>query len=182
MKRGSTWTYVLYLGRDASGKKQQKWVGGHRTKKEAEDALVEALERMRTGMWVDPGTTTFGEFLTEFLTEWLAAMESNVLDTTYRGYEQMIRNGVVPRVGDVRLVELSPIHLRSLQTELLRSGRVDGAGGLARSVKSCRHVEGAEGCDALGTIAHNPMEAVEACVVDAGGHLVQTCRRRCRQR
>ena len=43
MKRGSTWTYVLYLGRDASGKKQQKWVGGHRTKKEAEDALVEAL-------------------------------------------------------------------------------------------------------------------------------------------
>jgi hypothetical protein len=81
MKRDSSWTYVLYLGRDASGKKQQKWVGGHRTKREAEDALTEALERMRTGVWVDPGTTTLGEFLTE----WLAAMESNVLDTTYRG-------------------------------------------------------------------------------------------------
>ena len=79
MKRGSTWTYVLYLGRDASGKKQQKWVGGHRTKKDAEDALTAALERMRTGLWVDPGSTTVGEYLAE----WLGAMESNVLDTTY---------------------------------------------------------------------------------------------------
>jgi hypothetical protein len=49
MKRGSTWTYVLHLGRDASGKKQQKWVGGHRTRKEAEDALIQPLERMRAG-------------------------------------------------------------------------------------------------------------------------------------
>ena len=42
MKRGSTWTYVIALGRDASGKKRQKWVGGHRTKADAEDALIEA--------------------------------------------------------------------------------------------------------------------------------------------
>ena len=167
MKRGSTWTYVLYLGRDASGKKQQKWVGGHRTKKDAEDALVEALERMRTGMWIDPGTTTLGEYLTE----WLAAMESNVLDTTYRAYEQMIRNWVVPRIGDVRLVEVSPMHLRSLQTELLRSGRVDGAGGLAaRSVAELpTHVEeGPEGCDALGADRSQPDGGRRpAAVVDA---------------
>ena len=61
MKRGKAWTYVISLGRDASGKKRQKWVGGHRTKKEALDALTEALERMRTGMWIDPGATTVGE-------------------------------------------------------------------------------------------------------------------------
>ena len=167
MKRGSTWTYVLYLGRDASGKKQQKWVGGHRTKREAEDALTEALERIRTGMWIDPGTTTVGEFLAE----WLGAMESNVLDTTYRAYEQMVRNWVVPRIGDVRLVELSPMHLRSLQTELLRSGRVDGQGGLSpRSVASCRRTLKQALKDAMrwGLIARNPMEAVDPPrVVDA---------------
>lgn len=160
MKRGTTWTYVLYLGRDASGKKQQKWVGGHRTKKDAEDALTAALERMRTGRWVDPGTTT----VRQYLDEWLAAMESNVLDTTYRGYEQMIRNWVVPRIGDVRLAELSPMHLRSLQTELLRSGRVDGRGGLsARSVASCRRTLKKALKDAVrwGLIARNPMEAVD---------------------
>ena len=135
MRRGSTWTYVIYLRRDASGKKQQKWVGGHRTKKEAEDALTETLERLRAGMWIDPGTTTVGEYIEE----WLAAVTATVRDSTYRGYEQMIRNWVIPRVGDVRLAELSPVHLRSLQTELLRNGRVDGGGGLsARSVASCR--------------------------------------------
>ena len=147
MKRGSTWTYVSTSGATHRGRSSRS--GSAATaRRGGRGALAEALERMRTGMWVDPGTTTFGEFLTE----WLAAMESNVLDTTYRGYEQMIRNWVVPRVGDVRLVELSPMHLRSLQTELLRSGRVDGAGGLsARSVASCRRtLKKAEGRDALG--------------------------------
>ena len=167
MKRGSTWTYVLYLGRDASGKKQQKWVGGHRTKKEAEDALVEALERMRTGMWVDPGVTTLGEYLSE----WLAAMESNVVDTTFRAYEQSMRNWVVPRLGLVRLAEVSPMHLRSLQTELLRDGRVDGKGGLApRSVASCRRVLSQALKDAVrwGLLIRNPMDAVDPPrVVDA---------------
>lgn len=167
MKRGSSWTYVLYLGRDASGKKQQKWVGGHRTKKEAEDALVEALERMRTGMWVDPGVTTLGEYLTE----WLAAMESNVVDTTFRAYEQSMRNWVVPRLGSVRLAEVSPMHLRSLQTELLRDGRVDGKGGLApRSVAACRRVLSQALKDAVrwGLLIRNPMDAVDPPrVVDA---------------
>ena len=167
MKRGSTWTYVLYLGRDASGKKQQKWVGGHRTKKEAEDALIEALERRRTGMWVDPGVTTLGEYLTE----WLAAMESNVVDTTFRAYEQSMRNWVMPRLGSVRLAEVSPMHLRSLQTELLRDGRVDGKGGLApRSVASCRRVLSQALKDAVrwGLLIRNPMDAVDPPrVVDA---------------
>jgi len=167
MKRGSTWTYVLYLGRDASGKKQQKWVGGHRTKREAEDALVEALERMRTGMWINPGVTTLGEFLAE----WLAAMETNVLDTTFRAYEQSMRNWVVPRLGSVRLAEVTPMHLRSLQTELLRDGRVDGKGGLApRSVASCRRVLSQALKDAVrwGLLIRNPMDAVDPPrVVDA---------------
>jgi len=167
MKRGSTWTYVLYLGRDASGKKQQKWVGGHRTKRGAEDALVEALERMRTGMWVDPGVTTLGEFLAD----WLAAMETNVLDTTFRAYEQSMRNWVVPRLGSVRLAEVTPMHLRSLQTELLRDGRVDGKGGLApRSVASCRRVLSQALKDAVrwGLLIRNPMDAVDPPrVVDA---------------
>ena len=32
IKRGKSWTYELYLGRDAAGKKRQKWVGGFRTR------------------------------------------------------------------------------------------------------------------------------------------------------
>ena len=167
IKRGNTWTYVISLGRDASGKKRQKWVGGHRTKNAAEDALVEALERMRTGMWVDPGTTTVGEFIAE----WMSVTSSTVLDSTDRAYEQMMRNWVVPRIGNVRLAELTPMHLRSLQRELLASGRVDGTGGLApRSVASCRRTLKKVLKDAVrwGVIVRNPMDAVDPPrVVDA---------------
>jgi hypothetical protein len=68
LKRGETWSYVLYLGRGPDGKKQQKWVGGFRTRREAEAALTEALERVRTGTWADPGRQTVGEYLEDWLT------------------------------------------------------------------------------------------------------------------
>ncbi|HKY17256.1 MAG TPA: tyrosine-type recombinase/integrase [Microthrixaceae bacterium] len=161
MKRGSTWTYVVSLGRDASGKKQQKWVGGHRTKAEAEDALVATLERMRTGMFVDPGTVTVGEYLTE----WLEATSTTVLDSTMRNYEQMLRLWVVPRIGTIRLADLSPMHLRQLNAALLANGRIDGQTGLsARSVASCRRTLKKALNDAVrwGLLARNPMDVVDA--------------------
>jgi hypothetical protein len=48
MKRGSTWTYVPYLGRDASGKKQQKWVGGRDFADNTIDAFGDAYEYLMT--------------------------------------------------------------------------------------------------------------------------------------
>ncbi|MCZ7629531.1 MAG: hypothetical protein M5U19_10980 [Microthrixaceae bacterium] len=61
------------------GKKQQKWAAATARRRKPR-RFTEEPERMRTGMWVDPGVTTLGEYLTE----WLAAMESNVVDTTFR--------------------------------------------------------------------------------------------------
>jgi hypothetical protein len=40
IKRGKTWSYVVYLGRDDSGRKRQKWKGGFATTREAEDGLT----------------------------------------------------------------------------------------------------------------------------------------------
>lgn len=61
LKRGRNWSYVLYLGRDEKGRKRQKWVGGFHTRKAAEAALTEALHRLHTGVWADPGRQTVGE-------------------------------------------------------------------------------------------------------------------------
>jgi integrase len=81
------------------------------------------------------------------------------------------RAAVFCRVGAVRLAEVSPMHLRSLQTELLRDGRVDGKGGLApRSVAACRRVLSQALKDAVrwGLLIRNPMDAVDPPrVVDA---------------
>jgi len=159
-KRGGTWSYVLYLGRDPDGKKKYKWVGGHRTKREAEDALVSALERLRTGMWTDPGRTTVGEFLEQ----WLAATETRVRPNTARSYRQMVRDWVVPRAGSVLLANLNAAHLRTVAGELLAEGRGDGKGGLApSSVLKCHRMLKHAFKDAVrwGLLPRNPMDLVD---------------------
>jgi hypothetical protein len=37
MRRGKSWSYVVYLGRDVHGRKRQKWKGGFATKRAAEE-------------------------------------------------------------------------------------------------------------------------------------------------
>jgi Arm DNA-binding domain/Phage integrase, N-terminal SAM-like domain len=103
LKRSKTWSYVLYLGRDNDGKKRQKWVGGFRTRKDAEGALSEALERVRTGTWADPGRQTVGEFLED----WLTAVTPSLRASTAASYEQTLRGWVIPRIGGVKLSALT---------------------------------------------------------------------------
>ena len=53
-KRGRTWTAQVYLGRDAvTGRKRYRQLGGFGTKRAAEQALTEQLERLRVGEYVD---------------------------------------------------------------------------------------------------------------------------------
>jgi hypothetical protein len=48
-KRGSTWTWYLFELDPVTGKRQQRSKGGFRTKRECQDALNEALARLREG-------------------------------------------------------------------------------------------------------------------------------------
>jgi Arm DNA-binding domain len=48
VKRGATYRYVLYLGRDDRGAQASEVGRGFRTKREAESALTEALEHRQT--------------------------------------------------------------------------------------------------------------------------------------
>jgi hypothetical protein len=109
---------VLYLGRGPDGKKQQKWVGGFATRREAETALTEALERVRTGMWADPGRQTVGEYLDG----WLTAVRPSLRPSTVTSYDHTLRKWVIPRIGGLRLSALTPARLSTLYGELLKSG------------------------------------------------------------
>lgn len=160
LKRGETWSYVLYLGRGPDGKKQQKWVGGFRTRREAEAALTEALERVRTGTWADPGRQTVGEYLED----WLTAVRPSLRSSTATSYEHTLRKWVIPRLGHLRLGALSSAKLSALYGELLRSGRHDRRGGLsARSVAYTHRIVTHALKDAVswGLLARNPATHVD---------------------
>lgn len=46
VKRGSTWSFVVDIGRDENGKRKQKWFSGFKTKKEAEKALASIIDKI----------------------------------------------------------------------------------------------------------------------------------------
>ena len=76
-KRGTTWTYYIYVtGKD--GKRRQISKGGSRTRRHAEGARVEVLNAIRTGTFVRPERITLGQFLED---EWLPSQRPPTLET-----------------------------------------------------------------------------------------------------
>ncbi|MPZ16134.1 MAG: tyrosine-type recombinase/integrase [Chloroflexi bacterium] len=70
--------------------------------------------------------------LAQFLTEkWLPAIRSTIRPSTFSGYENQVRNQVVPRLGRIRLEDVGPAELNSFYAELLACGRLDGKTGLS---------------------------------------------------
>ena len=119
-KRGSTWTYYVYVvGGD--GRRRQVSKGGFRTRKEAEAARITALGSLQNGTWVRPERATVREFLED---EWLPTQAPPTLEeSTYRSYQRNVRLHVVPNIGGIALQQLTPLDLTAMYRTLLESGR-----------------------------------------------------------
>jgi Phage integrase family/Arm DNA-binding domain len=69
IKRGSTFSVVLDLGRGPDGRRVRKWHSGYRTKKDAERAQVELLAALSRGAYVLHVHATIGRALAD-ATRW----------------------------------------------------------------------------------------------------------------
>ena len=138
-KRGSTWTWYLFVDPDpVTGKRRQRSKGGFRTKKECQEALNDALATLRTGTFVEPSQRTLGSFLVE---EWLPAMRPpRVRPSTWLSYQKSIERHLVPGLGHLPLQRLTPAQLTVYYRTLLEAGHRSGRGGLAP--KTVRNIHG----------------------------------------
>lgn len=119
-KRGSTWTYYVYVVA-GDGRRRQVSKGGFQTRKEAEAARIAALGSLQKGTWVRPERVTVREFLEE---EWLPTQAPPTLEeSTYRSYKRNVRLHVVPHIGGIALQQLTPLDLTAMYRTLLESGR-----------------------------------------------------------
>lgn len=119
-KRGSTWTYFVYIT-NGTGKRQQVSKGGFATRREAETARVDALAAISNGNWARPERLTVHDFLID---EWLPTQLPPTLEeSTYVGYARNIRLHVDPYIGGIKLQQLTPMDLNALYRALLESGR-----------------------------------------------------------
>ncbi len=118
-KRGSRWTVMYDEGRDETGKRIQRSKGGFATRGEAQRFLTETLARLGDGSYAAPSKLTLGDFLTD---EWLPAIEATVRPLTFTKYRQIVRLRIIPRLGHLRLQQISGGHLNALYRELEIAG------------------------------------------------------------
>lgn len=118
------WYVQIELDRDpGTGKRRRKWHSGYANKREAERALARMLADKDTGTYVAPQKLTLRAYLTE---HWLPAIESTVRPTTFNGYRSHVEIYVAPRLGAVRLQDITPDQLSRFYRELQAKGGKDG--------------------------------------------------------
>jgi hypothetical protein len=125
----TTWYVVIELGRDANGRRRQKWHGGYRTRKEAEAARAKLVTEVNTGIYAPPSKLTLAEWLTD---SWLPNMRTQIKPSTWDSYDRMMRLHVIPALGRRPLHQLTPLLLNNLYAELMERGsrRAKNGGGL----------------------------------------------------
>ncbi|GIK78446.1 MAG: hypothetical protein BroJett022_21360 [Actinomycetes bacterium] len=113
------WYVVLDTGRDADGRRRQKWHGGFRTRREAEVARAKLVNDLHSGSYVAPDRTTLAEWVRA---SWLPMIEARIKPSTFDSYRSSMETHVLPRLGARPLQQLTTAHLNALYGELLARG------------------------------------------------------------
>ena len=131
-KRGSTWGYVVDVGRDpATGKRKQRTKGGFRTRAAAEDALTEVLNEIRSGTVVAPSSVT----LEEYLTEWLTTVRPQLRETTWASYGVAVQR-ICWGLGAGKLQALTAVEVERFYARLVNEGGPAGRPLAAKTVRN----------------------------------------------
>ncbi|WP_242272077.1 site-specific integrase [Bacillus cereus group sp. BfR-BA-01310] len=117
-KEGNSWYYQFTIGYSADGKRKQKKKRGYKTKKEAQQALTEALNAVNTGTYIEPSTSLYKEYLDD----WFTTKKNSIGIQTARVYQDYLRSRIVPGLGNYTLSKLSAIHIQSFTNNLNKEG------------------------------------------------------------
>ena len=124
-----SWAIVIDVGRDANGKRRQKWHRVEGTRKDAERELVRLVHSLNTGEYVEPSKLTVADYLERWLADY--AMP-NTSGKTYERYGQIVRTNLSPALGHHPLTKLQPLHIQEFYSTAMTSGRRRGDGGLSK--------------------------------------------------
>jgi integrase len=132
-KRGTTHTAYWFTIDPGTGQRVQHTKGGFRTKGAAQSHLNDVLGKIEANEWTADKKTMTVE---QLLSDWLAAKKSEGLrPSTVAQYSKIIDAWVVPHIGAVKVVALSPQHAQKLLDSLRRSGGRNGSPLSSRSVQ-----------------------------------------------
>ncbi len=163
-KRGkNSYSIAIRRGKDPNtGKYLQSWFTVKGTKKDAEKRLAELLHQLDTGTFMKPGKTTLADFLDRWLKDYAYA---NLAPRTAEGYETIIRQHLIPKLGSIPLTQLKPEHIQKYYSETLSNGRCDGKGSLSSLTVRHHHMtlhKALKCAVKWGLLVRNPADAIDA--------------------
>jgi integrase len=106
------WVAEVYL----DGKKRRK---RSKSQKVVRDWLLIQREAIQKGLWVEDNRLTVGQFLDRYYND-IAC--HTLRPKTLVSYESIIRLHLKPDLGELRLIQLTPVHLQNLYSKKLNSG------------------------------------------------------------
>ncbi len=116
---------------------------------------------------------TLRDYLTK---EWLPAIEHTIRPTTCRSYVAHVECHILPALGSVQPQKLCPAQINALYAKLGRSGKRNGQGLTALSVRHVHAVLHRALKDAVrwGRLARNPVDLADPPRAAARGHELRT--------
>lgn len=153
-KRQGGYAFRVDLGPDpATGSRRQIQRQGFRTKREAEAALDEHINTIRSGGALSSSSTTLGAFLDE----WLEGQAPRLKETTWESY-RIVVNRVNARIGKVKVQSLTPLEIERFYSGLGVSGSHRGGPLSVKSIRNTHTVlrKALSDAERLGLILRNP--------------------------
>ncbi len=132
-----SWYYQVELPPEPDGQRRRARKGGFVTRREAQQALVDLLDRVNKRTRVEPGRET----ITVYLDRWLAA-KSGLRQTTRRSYEIHFHLYLTPGIGHLRLSQLRVEDVEDLYTALRDLGTATTASPMLARMLAARHAAG----------------------------------------
>ncbi len=118
-KRGTKWYYSFEVGMVDGKRKRIERVGG-RTKKEAEQALRQAIDEYEgKGAFLDEKDISVSTFLDQWMNE---HVKLNCRPNTYKAYYSLIKNHIKPELGTYKLKYVTPALLQQFINKKYRQG------------------------------------------------------------
>ena len=119
VKRGKSWSICYYIGKNEHGKWIQKWESGFPTQREAQKALRSRIEAVESSRSNNLSCATVSGFLNYWLDTYC---KQNLAPNTIRGYRVNVEKHIIPYIGNIPLIKLTPKNIQDLYTRLISSG------------------------------------------------------------
>jgi integrase len=123
-----SWRISASAGFDpVTGKRKRVFRTVRGTRRDAQRELTNLLREIDRGEVVEQERITFADYISR----WLDHMRHRLRPTTFYRYEGYVRCHLTPALGGMQLSKIRPLHIQALEAKALKSGRMDGGGGLS---------------------------------------------------